>query len=186
MLKARPSTSATTARCSLSHASIWLLFLAIIAQQLLAPVAAEAGDGYEVKAAFVLNFLKFTESTKFSKPVSLCLYGGLDAQYAFSKLDGLDVPSGEIAYQLIEQGDSVADCDVFFLAREENWRKLLEASRQVPLTIGEDETFIASGGLISFFTENDKIRFAINLEAARAKGVVFSSQLLRLARIESK
>lgn len=150
------------------------------------PALAESRSGYEVKAAFVLNFLKFAESKHLSDPVHLCLYGGEEAQDAFSRLDSLRVPAGQIVYRAIELNEPVSDCEVLFLASDKSWKARLESAEPVPLTIGEDDLFIAAGGLISFFTEDDKIRFAINLEAARARGVVFSSQLLRLAKIENK
>jgi hypothetical protein len=46
---------------------------------------------------------------------------------------------------------------------------------------------VASGGMIQLFVEENKVRFDINLTAAKKSGLAISAQLLRLARnVESK
>jgi hypothetical protein len=54
------------------------------------------------------------------------------------------------------------------------------------LSIGEIDGFIALGGIINFFEESNRLRFEINLDAARREGLKMSSQLLRSAQIVEK
>ena len=50
------------------------------------------------------------------------------------------------------------------------------------LTVAEQDTFLNDGGVIRFLNENNKVRFSVNLEAARAANLTISSELLKLAR----
>jgi hypothetical protein len=51
------------------------------------------------------------------------------------------------------------------------------------LTVGEHSSFIRLGGMVSFFSEENKIRFQVNPVAAKNCGLVISSKLLRVAEI---
>lgn len=51
------------------------------------------------------------------------------------------------------------------------------------LTISDIEGFAERGGVIGFIALENKIHFAINVDAAERMGLKISSQLLRLAKI---
>jgi hypothetical protein len=51
------------------------------------------------------------------------------------------------------------------------------------LTIGDTKGFGESGVMINFLTKENKVRFEINLAAARRAGLKISSKLLSLATI---
>ena len=51
------------------------------------------------------------------------------------------------------------------------------------LTVSDMERFAHRGGIITLLTIQDRIRFEINVEAARRSGVKISSKLLKLANI---
>ncbi len=53
------------------------------------------------------------------------------------------------------------------------------------LTIGETDGFALSGGVIGFYNDGSKIRFEINLGAAKSAKLRISSRLLQLARLVS-
>ena len=54
------------------------------------------------------------------------------------------------------------------------------------MSVGEVEGFTRLGGVINFFEEDNRLRFKINLEAAKREGLKMSSQLLRSAQIVGK
>ena len=56
------------------------------------------------------------------------------------------------------------------------------------LTVGEAKSFVDKGGIIGFVIEKKKIRFEVNLPAAKRANLKISSKLLRLAKkvIEEK
>jgi len=51
------------------------------------------------------------------------------------------------------------------------------------LVVGEGAEFAERGGAIQFFLENNKLRFAINVDAVQRSRLQASSKLLALARI---
>jgi len=51
------------------------------------------------------------------------------------------------------------------------------------LTVGESEAFGRAGGIAWFRLEGNKLRFAINLDAARRAGLKISSRLLGVATV---
>lgn len=72
-------------------------------------------------------------------------------------------------------------CQIVFVDPGEEAR--MRQLRPGALTVGETETFLASGGMIRFQTEARHIRLVIDLGAARRAGLEVSSQLLRLAEV---
>lgn len=63
-------------------------------------------------------------------------------------------------------------------------RRLVEGLGGAPvLTVSDFNRFAALGGVVQFFNENGRLRFAINLAAMRRQGLRLSSKLLALASI---
>jgi len=50
------------------------------------------------------------------------------------------------------------------------------------LTVSDVSNFAQNGGMIEFVSDNNKVFFEINNQAARSRGVKISSQLLKLAK----
>ena len=50
------------------------------------------------------------------------------------------------------------------------------------LTVGETKDFLKTGGIINFLLDDNKVRFEINLSAAKKSNLIIRSQLLRLAQ----
>ena len=82
--------------------------------------------------------------------------------------------------------DEVKKCQILFIniSNKEQLDQVFKSleGRSI-LTVGDSRNFIRQGGMVRFFTENDKIKFQINAEAAKAAGLTISSKLLRLAEI---
>jgi len=85
-------------------------------------------------------------------------------------------------------GDGTAwgSCQVLFVAEAEvrGAAVALDRLRQRPvLTVSDGAEFARTAGIIEFFREGDRMRFAINAQAAERAGVRISSRLLGLAKI---
>jgi hypothetical protein len=73
---------------------------------------------------------------------------------------------------------------IFISASVENADSILARARgESILTVGEAEGFTDAGGIIGFHVEKNRVRFGINLEAARIDRLQFRSQLLKLADV---
>ena len=51
------------------------------------------------------------------------------------------------------------------------------------LTVSESPLFAQAGGTVQLFTENDRMRFAVNVDAAQRQRLRLSAQLLSLAKL---
>jgi hypothetical protein len=153
--------------------------------------AQEAEPEYELKAAFLYNFVKFVDwpPEAFAgerSPLTICVYG----KDPFGKsLDG--VVQGEtlgersLLVQRPEALDDLRDCQVLFVSRSERQRlaEVLARVEGAPvLTVADTDGFLRAGGIINFVLEENKVRFLINLAAAERSRLRISSKLLRLAK----
>jgi uncharacterized protein DUF4154 len=166
-----------------------LLRLAVLLLAAAGPAAAQVGE-YELKAAFLYNFVKFVEwpPDAFAgerSPLAICVYG--EDPFG-SSLDGAvrgeTLGERSLIVQRPERLDELRDCQVLFVSRSERQRMPEVLSRvegQPVLTVGDTDGFLRAGGMINFVLEENKVRFLINQEAAERSRVRISSKLLRLA-----
>lgn len=150
-----------------------------------------AGE-YQVKAAYILNFAKFVEwpTTAFASadaPVVIGVYGqdpfgdALDGTIRDKKLGGRPL--------VIRRATNMADLRtshiVFVKAGPHETLPALLAQLQGAsvLTVGENERFIESGGVVRFDVADGRVGFTIDIGAAGRAQLTISSQLLRLAKV---
>ena len=144
-------------------------------------------DQARLKAAFVLNFMKFTawpeQRTPDARTLTLCATDGHPLAGQLHELEGRDVRG--LGVRLVHHsGNDVAPCDVVVVtdADAPTLQALQHATAARPiLTISDRAGFIDRGGMIEMKLVNGRTRFDINLAAARAAGLTLSSQLLQLA-----
>ncbi|MBC8207867.1 MAG: YfiR family protein [Desulfobulbaceae bacterium] len=154
---------------------------------------AEARQEYFVKAAFVYNFIKFTEWKGNSATVDdgifdLFVVGEQAIEDAFLSLDGKKVGAHVIRVHFKRTTDSFEDSDVVFVSRtimRSGLLRVLTAVKGRPiLTVGEMSDFTRLGGVINLVS-SDKggVHFEVNRDAASRQQVVISSHILRLATL---
>lgn len=157
---------------------------------------AESADEHLIKAAMVRNFARFTKwppesllTEHKNKDIHLCIMGNDTVENSFCKVKGKKVGSHQITLQKIYNNENLQSCDILFIdvSSGANPNDILKSIRQHPvLTIGETEKFAKAGGIITFFNEANKIRFQINLGAARKAGFKINSGLLQLAVVTGR
>ena len=175
----------------------WLipLFIGLLAFAWSAPLAwGQSGGttGYEVKTAFLFNFAKFIgwPASSFATPQSpftICVLG----QDPFGSiltdtLQGKVIGDRPLALRRLKDKSDARNCQIVFISPSESphLADIVEAVRgENVLLVGETNGFAASGGTIEFTLEDDRVRFAINTDAADRSGLKFSSKLLALAKI---
>jgi hypothetical protein len=148
--------------------------------------------GYQVKTAFLFNFAKFIEwpASGFAKPQSpftICVLG----QDPFGStltdtLQGKLIGERPLLVRRLKDKSEARTCQIVFVSSSESAHlaDIVETLRGGSvLLVGETNGFAASGGTIEFTLEDDRVRFAINADAANRSGLKFSSKLLALARI---
>lgn len=166
--------------------------LAILAGFMAASrVSAQASREYDVKAAFLYNFITFTEwpDSAFNSPDSPYVAGVVGDDPFGSALD--DIVSGErikgrpLVVRRFRRFDNLESCHILFISASESRRlpELLRRLRNRPvLTVSDLPGFTAAGGGIGF-TATTKIGLNVNPTAIRNAQLVVSSKLLRLAQL---
>lgn len=156
------------------------------------PAQTAISKEYKVKAAFLYNFSQFVEwpGEAFPEAQTPLVIGVIGEDPFGAYLDeivrGEKVNNHPVAVQRYHSVEEIKTCHILFVSQSET--KHLEQiftslkGRKI-LTVGEVEGFTQRGGMIRFVTEKNKIRFRVNLEAAKAAHLTISSKLLRPAEI---
>lgn len=146
---------------------------------------------YLVKAAFLYNFAKFVEwpDEAFSSPgdpIVLCILGDDPFDAAIETISGKFIRGRKLKIEVISKIDKIEKCHILFICRSEKGRlkRFLDiAKKSGILTVADMKDFAGQGGIINFVKSGNKIKFEINVDAARDAGLKISSKLLKLANI---
>lgn len=161
----------------------------------LSPVTAGAQQAEAVRAAFVLNFLKFAEWPAGAKADSSALVIaalGDDAQAAALRtgLDGKEIQGRRVSVRVFSDADQWRRegqaCQALYItpAATAAWQGLRDEVSALPvLTISEVPGFCEQGGILNLYEEDHRIRFQANPGAADHAGLKLRSTLLTLATI---
>src|ERR1700737_1935694 len=150
---------------------------------------------YLIKAGFIYNFAKLVEwpTTAFAQPDSPIVIGilgddpfgvTLDRIVADKKINGRGVSVKRLKWS--RDLKDLKDCSILFLSssEKEHIDSVVDAMKSLPiLTIGDASGFAKRGGIINFTLEDNKVRFEVNVEAAKRADLTISSRLLTLAKI---
>ncbi len=156
------------------------------------PVQSAPPAEYQLKAAFLYNFSQFVvwPVEAFSGTQSQLVIVVLGDDPFGGSLDeivrGQKANNHPLVVQRFRQIEEIKTCHILFVSRSEA-RRLDQIHASVRsrniLTVSEIEGFAQGSGMIAFVTENNRIRFKINLRAAKSANLTISSKLLRVAEI---
>lgn len=153
---------------------------------LAAPASAADRVGeYQVKAAFLKNLTRFVERPGGGQAWTICVVGEDPFGAALDAIAG-DAGGGiSIAVRRV-RGAPPADCAIVFVSGSEADRlpAVLGAVKGAPvLTVGDTDGFAGRGVILNFFLEESRVKFEVNVDAARRAQLKISSRLLGLARV---
>jgi len=146
----------------------------------------------EVQAVFLFNFAQFVDwpAEAFPDPQAPLVIGILGKDPFGSFLDetvlGETVRGRTFRIDRYRRVEEVKDCHILFISRSETKRLdgILAALKDRPiLTVSNGDDVDRAGGIIRFTLDESKIRLSVDLEAAQAARLTFSSKLLRSAGI---
>lgn len=191
MHRSPPSTHPT---CLLRTWVRWIAivsFCVVMSSVFVRPASTSVVSEYQVKAAFIFNFIKFTEwpAGVFDNPhtpITLCIYGSGPFDEALTSIEGKLVKGRRLIIERLPDGGVPAACHILFISASEKRRlsALLDTLKNLHvLTIGDMSRFAHAGGMINFIMVGNKVRFEINRDAAQRAGLKISSKLLQLARL---
>jgi hypothetical protein len=174
--------------------ALWAFGLVAMLAMLLGPLPAASSPAppseYEVKAAFLYNFAKFTQwpAECFPDSTSAITIGvlGIDPFGAAleTAIEGRTAAGRRLAVRRFRSAADV-QCHILFISASERVRtgQILAAMRDTPvLTVSENVDPRGRGVMINFVVIDNRVRFEINLRSAERARLTLNSQLLRLSR----
>jgi hypothetical protein len=154
---------------------------------------------YLIKAGFIYNFANLVQwpSSSFAQPDSPIVIVILGEDHFGTTLDrALDGKKVNARSFVIKRAKTISelqrtlgpqkDCQILYVSSSEmpHLNDAIQMLRGVPvLTIGETPGFARNGGIINLILEDNKVRFEVNVAAAKEADLNISSRLLALARI---
>src|SRR5579871_658012 len=176
-------------RSALGALWLWsLLALPAVAQT----TASVPRTEYEVKALCVLNFAKYVEwpageLPQTNSPIRIGVLGeGQMGRSLQAAVAGKSVEGHPFLAVTIVHDEDCSQCQILFISASEKKRQAEVLGRlkgSAILTVGESDQFIQSGGVINFIKKDGKVRFEVDLDAARQAHLQISSRLLTLADV---
>ena len=167
------------------------LGLALAAGGTRSTAAASPGESpeYQVKAAFLYNFLKFVEwpADGPSPPPTICLgiLGRDPFEDALETVKGKSAKGRKVVVVRFHSVEEARGCELLFISASERGRlpQILKAAHGARmLTVSDQEGFCQAGGMINLVSVKNRVGFEVNLAAASRARLRVSSQLLKLAR----
>jgi hypothetical protein len=147
---------------------------------------------YEVKAAFLFHFASFVSwPAGLPKGVEKSFVVGILGDDPFGKaLDTIaaakPVAGKKLAVRRFRVIEDYAPCHILFISPSMEKRLpaiLKKVAGSGALLVGDTAGLARQGVHISFYIEEDRVRFEANPAAAERDGLKLSAKLLRLARI---
>jgi hypothetical protein len=163
-----------------------LQLLAGLLLALLAPAGlTQPGLEQQIKAAYLVNFLKYIEWPGTHSQSTICLFGNDGLSVALARYEGRLVSNRELVLRRVSSPDQLGGCQILFVpdTEEARFAAVLRWTENRPiLTISDAELFLRQGGGIALIPSDARLQFDINLEALQRAGLKPASQMLRLAR----
>jgi len=153
-------------------------------------VEAAANSEYQVKAAFLYNFMKFIDwpGDGLSTPgtVTLGIVGKDPFGEALDEVRGKIVKGRRVVVVHLRGIEELKECDLLFICASEKGRlsqilKTVQNARV--LTVADQDGFCQAGGMINLVFVKNRVGFEVNVAAASRARFRVSSQLLKLARL---
>ncbi|MDG3084912.1 YfiR family protein [Vibrio hannami] len=160
------------------------LFLTLLAY--FSPVYSYAGEReFALKAGFLYNFARYSTGEWFDENV--------DDQYVICSLDPdfVEVAGNTLKKQIVKSRPiktrqitaPESGCHTLFVTKAVSNNFINSTEFKNSMIVGQQSSFIADGGHISFFLAGGKIRFEVSPENLSNAGIKLSSKVLRLGRI---
>lgn len=145
----------------------------------------------DLKAVYLFQFSQFVAWPESAwsdpdKPFVIGIVGESPVEPVLSQIvQGESAAGRRIATRRVDQAGDADGCHILYFPPGAVVSLPADLHLRPVLTVGEDEDFLDSGGVIRFRLSNNRIKLHINLPMAQSRRLTISSKLLRIAeRVE--
>lgn len=185
----RTKIKITVARCG-----TWILgfVLLLVSLQSDAQETRQRVDPLDLYAAFITKFPYFVEwptrqDSNDGKPIRIGILGKDVFTDTTKRSMARQKYNGEtLQLEEFQELESIRPVDILFVSDQfaSQLEKVIAATKgKRILTVAAIPRFAEKGGMIHFTTENNRVRFIINLRQARQENIRISAHLLRTAKV---
>lgn len=191
-----PASSSNAYRAALGAAAIALTAAVCTTFGAVPTPSGRAEEGTarredQLKAAYLFNFIKFIEwpADTAAPTLTVCFAGAQGVRDALaSSVENKKVGERTVAVRGLTPAGDPGGCNMLYIETDstmQSWQSTLAAAPSL-LTVSDAPGFAHKGGVIELFTENNRLRFNINVENAQKARLRISSNLLQLAATVEK
>lgn len=163
------------------------------AAQTAAPVSVNPQHEYNVKAAFLYSFGRYVDWPP-------TVFGGREAPFVIGVLgedpfggaldriaESKQIQRRPIVVHRMSSLEAYRPCHILFVpkttSKEIQAAAIQKLGKSPVLLVGDEAGFARWGGTVSFFVEEDTVRFEINVDSVRRQRLTVDAKLLKLAVI---
>lgn len=162
----------------------WLPLTLALALPGAAAAEQLASEG-QLKAAYLVNFLKYVDWPPHQSQITLCVFGRSPLLTYLAAYEGRPIGGRELRLRRVTSPEQFGNCQQLFVpaAQEARFATILLWTDRMPvLTVSDAEHFARDGGAISLIRADGRLQFDINTDTLARSGLKPTSQLMRLAR----
>lgn len=162
-----------------------LAFAAVLTPAFAAPSESKLKAALVYKISAYVSWPQDIHSGAEQLSFNVCGLGETALDGALESLSGRETKGRAIRYRNVAAEQLAdADCHLLFVPPDQDLAAALEyiADRAI-LTIGEEQDFALSGGMIELHRRQNRFGFRINRRAASRAGLVIAAPLLELATL---
>ncbi|MBT9493706.1 MAG: YfiR family protein [Paucibacter sp.] len=148
--------------------------------------AAPTLDDAQLKAAFIYRFAQFTQwPPPPLREFTYCVAGNAAMQASLQALTSKSHGDASSRLRVLTEPQQATQCQLLLLgfddrAELQRWAAALAA--EPVLVVGDSAEAFRNGAVIALVAEPNGLAFRINHTEAKRRGLVLSSQMLKLAR----
>ncbi len=187
--------------------TILVLVFSIAVTSSMAHADTAQSREYQIKAAFLYNFIKFVDwpeekTADSNEPITIGIIGKDPFGDAFEPIKNKPVKGKKVIVRRFKsleelkksgegnksdkhpQIEAIRKCHLLFICRSDknNLEEIIDLVKDYSiLTVADTQGFLEANGIINFVMEEKKVSFEVNVTAAKRAKLKIRSQLLRLA-----
>ena len=139
----------------------------------------------QIKAAYIVNFSKFTQWPSPERgQFDICFIGKDSLLKDLKTIEKQKIHKKGVHVVIIDGAEDISHCSVIYLSNVgegEEIATIQKARSQAILTVSSNSGFIRRGGMIEMMVIDDSVKFSINYASAIESHLKISSKMLELA-----
>ena len=161
-----------------------LLVLALLAAAPSAVLAQAPMSAAQARAGFLYNCAMFVQWPDSAEEMVVGIAGDGSVSALLADMQGRKVNGRTMRVRAIKPGDDPRGVQILFVGDEvKEIDGLLARADGAVLTVSERDDFTRRGGVVRLYTEDNRLRFEINMTRAEHAGLRVSAKMLGLAKI---